>query len=651
MAEYDNTKQSEMHALHFDKLLQEARTKVEKEFEEASIKKSRIESEAVDLRKNAEKEAESLLARAREIRTNVDNERAEILRMAQVDSDNLINDARGVESDIRKRIKALEKEELSLKERAHEERAQLVKDAKDKADQILDKAKKEKSETLANVDTLIADANKEGSRILSEAYAARDNIDSEIKSIKDNATKDTLQALAEAKEAKRIAEIERDKLLDDAHRTSDTVTKEADDYAIDVKNSADAYVKQTKLDASSYSEEVQQVADKTVAKILDDAKYRAENIVKVSQEEHAARLQKLDTDYLKKQQEFEQMYERKVHEKEKDCEDKFMVIEAEFKSKKDILIKEVEEQERYMNQDLATKRVKEVERDKERREAEDKKAKARRKFEIEEITRNVGVLLKSNIPVLAKVDRTQEQEEAFINDIKKKVRAVFAGEASGYADELKNMASYDPANSKRIRVYWIKRISIVTILLMLLGVFISNPNIIDDLGKRFIKHAEEQTSAEEIYLNNLKKQREDDIYRPEKTEKYSKEYKETYTDNVIYTEGYLEVVQSLDYQNKWTIEVRNFLIKLELNEDKVLKILPIEGNLVKDLVELKEQLKYSRLAPGIGKMKALEEDAMETLRKLFDAEIEFKSFLKHKKIFYQRYLEQRKVDQKFKSQI
>jgi pSer/pThr/pTyr-binding forkhead associated (FHA) protein len=122
-------------------------------------------------------------------------------------------------------------------------------------------------------------------------------------------------------------------------------------------------------------------------------------------------------------------------------------------------------------------------------------------------------------------------------------------------------------------------------------------------------------------------------FNPEQT----KELRATYTDSVLYTEGFVKKYLNEEFQRKLLAASTNFLLKTwRLDEDKVIQLLAASNALVKALNERREAIHPDFIPQGIEKMKDLESDAAGRMRKLLGSQVRYESFRKFERKFYEQ---------------
>ncbi|MEZ4871984.1 MAG: hypothetical protein R2827_07025 [Bdellovibrionales bacterium] len=121
-----------------------------------------------------------------------------------------------------------------------------------------------------------------------------------------------------------------------------------------------------------------------------------------------------------------------------------------------------------------------------------------------------------------------------------------------------------------------------------LSIFLVVITIKYDLVDRFLTMIEPDQSAQERYtLNKIREREEANRFKPLMTT----DFRETYSENVLYTEGYIKKVTSEIYQGDWILEVNNFVNeKLKMNEEIVPRLVAMESVLISDLATMRKQI-------------------------------------------------------------
>jgi pSer/pThr/pTyr-binding forkhead associated (FHA) protein/myosin heavy subunit len=122
------------------------------------------------------------------------------------------------------------------------------------------------------------------------------------------------------------------------------------------------------------------------------------------------------------------------------------------------------------------------------------------------------------------------------------------------------------------------------------------------------------------------------------------ELKASYTDAVIYTNRFVEIYTSDDFQKQWTKAATKHLLKLwKVDEDSSLQALSISLTLVRALQERKEKLHPDFLKDGLQKMKDAEGEALRRMADVLGSSVRVESLKRFEKEFFLRYRDRGEV--------
>jgi hypothetical protein len=145
----------------------------------------------------------------------------------------------------------------------------------------------------------------------------------------------------------------------------------------------------------------------------------------------------------------------------------------------------------------------------------------------------------------------------------------------------------------------------------------------------------QNNSASEMYVNKQKTEwKEKHYYTPIQTA----DYKNSFTNNVIYTTDFEKIMDNEEFQNDWILKVHNFLVKdLELPEDSAINYISSEGALIKELFKLRQELHPKFLEQGLKKMQEYEENQIGWLKTKIAMPEKFEKFLTFRKNHYDNF--------------
>lgn len=126
------------------------------------------------------------------------------------------------------------------------------------------------------------------------------------------------------------------------------------------------------------------------------------------------------------------------------------------------------------------------------------------------------------------------------------------------------------------------------------------------------------------------------IYKPEQTP----EFRDSYTDNVLYMRSYYDVKTNPDYMEKWTLHLNDlhYLNSIGLNEENVVQFVAKETNLVQQLGVLRTSIDAVYLNEGLERMRNAETDAMKEIYVILRGEAKYKEIRKAEKDFFAEWI-------------
>ncbi len=130
-------------------------------------------------------------------------------------------------------------------------------------------------------------------------------------------------------------------------------------------------------------------------------------------------------------------------------------------------------------------------------------------------------------------------------------------------------------------------------------------------------------------------QRKLDLERRKFNPPQTTDYKTTYVDNVIYTDGFIEKYQSDDFQDALLQGLSPYMLRMwRLDEDKVIQLLSMSTATVKQLAEKKDHIHPDFVPQSIEKMRAFEKEAQGKMIALLGSQVRLESFKKFESQFY-----------------
>lgn len=153
---------------------------------------------------------------------------------------------------------------------------------------------------------------------------------------------------------------------------------------------------------------------------------------------------------------------------------------------------------------------------------------------------------------------------------------------------------------------------------------------------RFLRDSQRDSA-----LKLTEQRRIQSVYNPVQTD----EYRETYTDNVLFYRGYLELKTESDYYSRWTDRLNDLALlrSMSLSEEDVVTYLAKEMNLVKRLGVLRTSIDALKADEGIEKMRSVERQDTQELIAVLKGVANFKKIRALEKDFYLQFLKSHKI--------
>ena len=276
--------------------------------------------------------------------------------------------------------------------------------------------------------------------------------------------------------------------------------------------------------------------------------------------------------------------------------------------------------------EIAMAHLKEEELLKKRRIQEKRNADQRKGHQINEITRNLEVMILNK-------SKSLENQGA---EIKRIVSEAFEEKSQAvYQAELQRIMPLGAGGRGKVRRFWIKTGLAMTISMAILFLFIF-PEIMNGIKRGLASLFIPEKSASHLYVERVQKKREE---RPKFQTKTTPGHKKSYTDNILYTENYLANKQEEIFHKTWVLELNHFFVnKLKLSENTITHFIAIEASLIKELKELKGKINPLFVKEGIERMRQEEAQAVKRMKALlYGHERYYLNFETFRRDFYTTY--------------
>lgn len=262
----------------------------------------------------------------------------------------------------------------------------------------------------------------------------------------------------------------------------------------------------------------------------------------------------------------------------------------------------------------------------------------RRRFESETIARNleslVGARL-SKILISYKTANGNQEIDQFKHDIKKMIKSVFNKENLIGEDIVNTVMTYDPDVLKKKKEFWI-RVAVGTgVPILLLMIHLIFPEIASSLKSGIVKVITPEESGKEVFLKKIEAEKAN---RPKFRPVQTAGYKDSYTDNVLYTQQFIAIMSNDEFQNKWVIDLNSYLVgTLDLEDSVIVKYISYENKLLKELISMVSSIIPENAEKMIEKMRTLESDYQQDIKSLFVNDEQYKKFKFFRKKYFDDY--------------
>lgn len=415
--------------------------------------------------------------------------------------------------------------------------------------------------------------------------------------------------------------------LNDLNKKSLALDKEAKDKIKRASDEADLIISQSKAKAQSeyitmMQKSKQDLIDKEQV-VMDQAKNQAKEILDRATAEAkkaAAELKaQSDDNVLKAEQKVEKLVkdsQQRADELRDKARDEYQKIVEEAKSEADkIKIHTIQ------IMDEKKKDFVELEKKKIRKSAEVLKS-------------ELNVLLYSKLKLYLKED-SDEYTARVKASLDSAVNASMLNEVLENDDEMYALLDDKVLKQQQKTInYW--RYTVPGVITALIVIYFAVPFFkekIKDESRRVASVSQQEAKNRVIKKEQEAKQALIEYFTPKK----SSEFKSTYTDRVLYTEGYAELSLEKEYREDWILELQTFFVdKLKLSENALVPFISQEANMIRELVAQSKRINGNFIESGISKMREIEDEFLVKLKENLRSEKDFDKIMDFQKKFFNK---------------
>ncbi len=133
-------------------------------------------------------------------------------------------------------------------------------------------------------------------------------------------------------------------------------------------------------------------------------------------------------------------------------------------------------------------------------------------------------------------------------------------------------------------------------------------------------------------------ERKQDLEKRKFSPAQTPKYKQTYIDNVVYTDKFVSIYLNEQFQKDLLKALTGYMFKTwRLDEDKDIELLSVTTTLVKTLDEKREAINPDFVPQSLEKMKAVETESIKKMSDLLGSQVRYESFKKFEQQFYESY--------------
>ncbi len=274
------------------------------------------------------------------------------------------------------------------------------------------------------------------------------------------------------------------------------------------------------------------------------------------------------------------------------------------------------------------------------KEREAKEFSSRLKGRVKEIGDQVDRIVGSKLAAQYGVNMDPVSMKTFSDEIHHIVETVIgvSKRESGNKTE-KTLSTILPVNNQaqeRAVLYW-KKMGIAASVVVVLGLGkIIFPGAYTFLGAKIAAVADIKDNTDAVVKRMLRERQLAMTY----VTVQDQQFRDNYTDNILYTEAFIEMKEDVEAQKVWTLALNRFFQgELGLTEKAIVQFGSAEGRMFQNLVDLRKEIIPSNSAAGIQKMRDLEFTTVKEIKYVMRSEGNWQKFQTFHRDFYTKYIQ------------
>lgn len=355
-------------------------------------------------------------------------------------------------------------------------------------------------------------------------------------------------------------------------------------------------------------------------------------ISKKRQEFESALTAQKDQFDVETQRDREEILRRAQQEKERILKE----AESAAMSSQQRLIEEQNAQRKRFELELSEMKFKASEEIRILREDEDRQIHHRRKREIGNLERSLEQIFRNGLPILKNENFTEESLSRFIGEIKRVARQGlgFESEPVPMDPQIQAFVPFNPEAKAKEKEFW-RTLGIRSAIGLFLVVIVFFTPLLGFLKNSFLNYFRESSAASDIFVKRILEARAN---RPVFDPPQLRSYQNSYTDNMLYAEGYEILKTTPEIEKQWVLELNEFFKnEIEVGDRVVAEFVPLEGRMINDLKQLRSTIRSENSDEGIQKMRELEEQKAQVLIEMIGGPAKYFQFREFERLFYEKF--------------
>ena len=259
---------------------------------------------------------------------------------------------------------------------------------------------------------------------------------------------------------------------------------------------------------------------------------------------------------------------------------------------------------------------------------------SRKNADVQLITERLRSMISDYFEVTPGVKLEAEEMTKLLAQVDAIVRRIMQDNSPAAEQTVKQRYRFNPETMRDVRRDRIRAVlgtGAVTIVILAFSLY-------PELRRPFTKLMTMKDTAPDKYVSQVLEERRKNLtYEPAQTPGF----KETYTDNVLFTQDFLKLEQDDEYKKQWILDANHFFTReLELSDKVVAQIVPLERVLIRRLVGMKNEIIPEFEQNGIRKMREAEMESRPQFEAILGGQVGYQRFIEHKRAFFSTYMAQ-----------